>query len=312
MTVSVTISVYSGRTNPTFDLSVEAERELRARLSRLSERRRVHVLELLPHGFGPIRIRQKVARGYSTILCGGGFVQFPGLPFSFEDSQGIGAFMLDICPEPLLIRPIRQVLIDMWRLRNPTGQTVPAQCNHNYTADATPFDPDWATGYSPDWFVHNQQPCNNCYNYANQKITDDFAQPGLGSGQKYTAVDCAAVSAAAIRDGLIPETDTTTWRVAGEGWYVALLMGRISDGKDMEPDYHWIKQDKSGCWSHKLGDASPSAIDSNGNQIKDPRTAVFHYGPKYKVYDKFCGFFRANGTATLKGEQVDFCYPKSS
>jgi hypothetical protein len=42
---------------------------------------------------------------------------------------------------------------------------------------------------------------NNCYNYANDKITNTFAQPGRGSGGVFPALTCDDVGAAAVRDG---------------------------------------------------------------------------------------------------------------
>src|SRR5574337_300488 len=42
---------------------------------------------------------------------------------------------------------------------------------------------------------------NNCYNYASNKRTDTFAQPGRGSGHMYTAITCPAVTQAALSDG---------------------------------------------------------------------------------------------------------------
>lgn len=44
---------------------------------------------------------------------------------------------------------------------------------------------------------------NNCYNYANIRITNTFAQPGRGSGRIFTALDGPKMGAAAIRDGLL-------------------------------------------------------------------------------------------------------------
>jgi len=47
----------------------------------------------------------------------------------------------------------------------------------------------------PQWF-------NNCYNYANNKITNTFAQPGRGSGARCIWPTNACVRNAAINDGL--------------------------------------------------------------------------------------------------------------
>ena len=47
------------------------------------------------------------------------------------------------------------------------------------------------------------QMCNNCYNYANALITDNFAQPGFGTGQLFGQMNGASVQQAAVNDGLI-------------------------------------------------------------------------------------------------------------
>ena len=47
------------------------------------------------------------------------------------------------------------------------------------------------------------QMCNNCYNYANTRITDNFAQPGFGTGQLFGQMNGASVQQAAVSDDLI-------------------------------------------------------------------------------------------------------------
>ncbi len=47
---------------------------------------------------------------------------------------------------------------------------------------------------------------NNCYNYANYKITNSYAQPGRGGGQIFIGLNGTAVRDAAIRDGLVEST----------------------------------------------------------------------------------------------------------
>lgn len=44
---------------------------------------------------------------------------------------------------------------------------------------------------------------NNCYNYANDEITNTFAQPGRGGGAVFGTLTGASVKAAAVRDGLV-------------------------------------------------------------------------------------------------------------
>ena len=44
---------------------------------------------------------------------------------------------------------------------------------------------------------------NNCYNYANDKITNSFAQPGTGSGAPYKSLTREEILRASERDGLV-------------------------------------------------------------------------------------------------------------
>lgn len=60
---------------------------------------------------------------------------------------------------------------------------------------APPFNP-------APWMNDDVRENNNCYNYANIKITNTFAQPGRGSGAIYAAITAAAVRAASVNDGL--------------------------------------------------------------------------------------------------------------
>ena len=58
-------------------------------------------------------------------------------------------------------------------------------------------------GYNP--FIWNLFPIvlfNNCYNYANNRMTHTFAQPGRGSGAIYAGITGAQVETAAVNDGL--------------------------------------------------------------------------------------------------------------
>src|SRR5205823_4712893 len=58
--------------------------------------------------------------------------------------------------------------------------------------------------YNPGFWNNNPTTLhnNNCYNYASNRKTNTFAQPGRGSGHMYTALTCAAVTQAALSDGL--------------------------------------------------------------------------------------------------------------
>jgi len=117
---------------------------------------------------------------------------------------------------------------------------------------------------------------NNCYNYACDIRTDNFAQPGLAHGAVANQMACADVSTGAIADGLAPvaATDACT----GCCHRVALVIAP-------NYDFHWYRLDNSGFWSHKPGSTAARNYDNSNQPITDPRTA--DRGP----YTDFCGFY---------------------
>ena len=131
-------------------------------------------------------------------------------------------------------------------------------CPACHAADAPAYNPAF-------WNNPARQPTNNCYNYANDQATNTFAQPGRATGHMYTALTCPAVGAAATSDGLHACPNFAGTLAAGHGWYVALV---IWPGVD----YHWYRQDKVGCWSHKPGSTPARNTDNSGHAIADPRT----------------------------------------
>lgn len=119
---------------------------------------------------------------------------------------------------------------------------------------------------------------NNCYNYANARATNTFAQPGRAAGSMYSSITCAAVHAAAVRDGLEPVADTLI-NASSYKNIAALVVGP-------NYDYHWYRRDSNGKWTHKPGGTAATNRDNSGNEITDPRTA------NRGAYTDFCGFFR--------------------
>ena len=118
---------------------------------------------------------------------------------------------------------------------------------------------------------------NNCYNYASNRRTDTFAQPGRASGRMYAQINCAEVGGGAVRDG-------ATFSCAPDSqkprWYMALV---IAPGFD----YHWYRKATGGIWGHKPGGTAARNVDNAGRIITDPRTA--NRGP----YTVFCRFMFA-------------------
>lgn len=133
--------------------------------------------------------------------------------------------------------------------------------------------------YNPQYW--NNDPVtlnnNNCYNYASNRKTNTFAQPGRGSGHMCTVMSCPDVTQAALSDGLhrrydcFPATEKPRYLVA-----LVIWPGR---------DYHWYRKNREGFWSHKPGRTPARNVDNGGKIIQDPATC--DRGP----YTQFCGYF---------------------
>ncbi|HEY6877864.1 MAG TPA: hypothetical protein VI299_07580 [Polyangiales bacterium] len=126
---------------------------------------------------------------------------------------------------------------------------------------------------------------NNCYNYASNKRTNTFAQPGRGSGHMYTGISCPAVTTAALSDRLHRRFDCFP-DAQKPRWLVALVM---APGYD----YHWYRKQKEGFWGHKPGGTAARNVDNNGSVILNPETCA--RGP----YTQFCGYFYVPGNQLI-------------
>jgi hypothetical protein len=121
---------------------------------------------------------------------------------------------------------------------------------------------------------------NNCYNYASNKRTNTFAQPGRGCGNMYKAITCQEVTRAALCDRLHRRFDCFP---DGEKprYLVALV---VAPGPGFV-DYHWYRKQKEGFWGHKPGSTAARNTDNSNRVITNPETC--NRGP----YTQFCGYF---------------------
>jgi hypothetical protein len=162
----------------------------------------------------------------------------------------------------------------------PLGRAIDS--NENCTLPVR--GPDNGTTYAPNsencgYFVKYQTQ-NNCYNYGNDVVTNTFAQPGRGTGQKWSDNTCENMKAAAIRDGL---TWAGTELPSGNpdvGHYIALLIWP-------QTNFHWVRLDSvpgGGYWSHKAGQTPVKNVDGRGKRITDPSKQDF------SPWTQFCGY----------------------
>jgi hypothetical protein len=140
-------------------------------------------------------------------------------------------------------------------------------CNHEEIA----FDPSF-------WNDPAHVSLNNCYNFATNRRTDTFAQPGKASGHMYTSIDCATVTAAAVSDGAIVPLPCPPDDQIPRYWIALVIKPSWPE------DYHWYRRCTEGFWAHKPGHTQSRYTDNSGQMILDPENC--DRGP----YTIFCGY----------------------
>lgn len=138
-----------------------------------------------------------------------------------------------------------------------------------------PFEP-------AKWNTPTVQPNNNCYNYANNIITNSFAQPGRQSGQTLNPGNGESVKRCAVSDGLVTINVNPTNPVPTTVRNLVALVIWPNE------DFHWYRLDDSLSFSHKAGETKARDTDEKGKKIDDPRTA--NRGP----YTEFTTFMKTD------------------
>ena len=273
MTVIVKALLYSGRPDPSWELSDAHAEQLK---SILAEKREV-TFEMSALAAGILGYRGFVIESYESSIpertfCFDGIVDLVDqkqLNFIDEDSR-LESFLLETSSNALNTN--EKTFIEGEISKNVKGGTASINKTLKSTLEfltVPPFD-------AGKWNIPAVQPYNNCYNYANDKITNTFAQPGRGSGSTASNMACGDVSPAAQRDGQVSAASASS--TPSEGHFIALVVAP-------NYDYHWYRADSNGMWSHKPGGTAARNTDNSGQLISDPRTC------NRLPYTDFCGFF---------------------
>jgi hypothetical protein len=285
MSAIVTLNIFSGRPNPRWFLDEGVAAELRDRMYRKPTLTSAAPPSLVGLGYRGLEIRFE--NSAEPIYIHGGVVgTLAGSPNLLDPGREIEKFVLNTMPaggrDPglamtkkvygLVREHIGKELTAKIDLGKPV-KVAPPNMNGNCPPNVGACAPPYEAGLM--WNVPLTQPYNNCYNYANDRITNTFAQPGQYHNAQYTALTCANVQPAAVADGLVASGNFT--QPISDGWYVALVIWPSAD-------FHWYRQDTIGCWSHKPGSTAARNTDDSNNPIFDPQTA--NRGP----YTQFCSY----------------------
>lgn len=281
---TVTLNVFSGRPNPAFQLDDKQTAELTERVAAAKT-----PTDKRPSGaFGGLGYRGFTIERPASHPLGalalhaheGLFEQGIGNPNLVDESR-VEHWLATLAAPHVAPEVLSHVQAQIERpARFPLAAALATSCPVCHAADAPNYNPG-------PWNTPAVQPYNNCYNYANDHATNTFAQPGRATGHQATVMDCAHVQPGAVSDGLHAVANFSATLNPGQGWYVALV---IWPGAD----YHWYRQDKVGCWSHKPGSTAARNVDNAGHAITDPKTC--NRGP----YTVFCSYMVASRATHIR------------
>jgi hypothetical protein len=279
MAVKITLMVFSGRENPQWELGGDQVATLRDKLANL----RSTTMERPEGMLGGL--------GYQ------GFAVTATQEMDLEPNIFVHANTVDLGPNSVALRD-NSFDLEGWLL-DTAGSAVEPKVR-DYVKSELAAPPAYAGAarkaprprvlevprYEPN--IWNNDPNiranNNCYNYANNKITNTFAQPGRASGITLPdPLDGPSVARAAIADGVEGLANPEAWQSTPvEGHWMALVLStRIND-------YHWYRLDDIDAqWSHKPGQTPARNFDGARAAITDPRTC------ERSPYAEFVGFFQS-------------------
>jgi hypothetical protein len=294
--LQITADVFSGRPNPSWVVGDETEaratlRELVADRSLLADAepeaaglgfRGLWIAPTSDELAGDFDLTQPVYLSVGSQTGGGRSVELAerliGLMEGGETPAGAAA---DALPLEAPLRDFLTVQLEYQSRLTVTDEPMPAPPVAGEDAAAVTCWIEFGA-FNPGFWNNNPtiRGNNNCYNYASNKRTDTFAQPGRGCGHMYTAITCPEVTRGALCDGLHPRY--TCFPDSEKPRYLVAMV--VAPGPGFV-DYHWYRFHKEGFWGHKPGSTAARNVDNSGRIITDPRFC--DRGP----YTLFCGFF---------------------
>ena len=180
MATVVTLDVFSGRPNPTLQLSDAAETELTKRLGSLS-----NPTDQRPSGsIGGLGYRGfSIAKHDPTFVTQGHIHVHEAIidrevgAANLVDDASIEKFLLDEFRAAIPPAVQDHVLASLSGAEGFLGGIERLKCPPCHAVDAPVYNPG-------AWNIPAVQPYNNCYNYANDHATNTFAQPGRAHGKQ--------------------------------------------------------------------------------------------------------------------------------
>ena len=283
----VVLRLFSGRPNPEWPLPKDVDDEIVGQLKNLPEQ--------------PRPFRPQILRGKPDDVLGRPRSGYQGFEIFPDDESDVPIFQ--IYSELVLDRATGRIRSDrtnkweevVWRtappdvikdldnitlaeLRTPDnealiedvqGAFVRVDCTHGPLYDGSQTDP-----------FNQFRGRNNCYNYATGKLNQargvNAAIPGRNNRRRRFSEDGLREAMTADRLEFKGKTQPTACPEEGTHWMAAMVRhvaGRL-------PDFHCLRLDRSGKWSHKDGRGVVEDADNAGDPIRDLTQARLIGNPK--------------------------------
>lgn len=298
--LQVTLDVFSGRPNPSWILDDEEAKEV---LKEISNNR--GIVDETDSGYQGLGYR-----GISLELLTDEAVEMYNVPSLFKIANGASLYeskALEVAARLIssmssatlrasgsdsvvdFNEDLQRQLLDrlgsfpkLDSLSEPDSVGIPSVLPEDETTKSVVTCQTDPGAFNPNfWNARAHVRLNNCYNYAANRRTDTFAQPGRATGRFPYPMDCASVAAAAMSDGArrrfdcLPDSEKPRYLIA-----MVVAPG---------VDYHWYRRHKEGFWGHKPGGTFAKNVDNRGNVVFSPETC--DRTSRWPSYTQFCGYF---------------------
>lgn len=159
------------------------------------------------------------------------------------------------------------------------------------------YDPDW-------WEKFPYAKYHNCYDYAMGRFNfaeQDKTQPGSLNGAEFSdeIYTCDMIEARMSDD--YPDARKVLFeeKCADREYKIAMLVAPGETPLKLRSDFHFMRQDSTGLWSHKSGENMPIDTDGDNKPINAPHTANRNTG--LYNYSDLCGYWCVKRKDVLTG-----------
>jgi hypothetical protein len=138
-------------------------------------------------------------------------------------------------------------------------------------------------GHTGPWKTYKYD--NNCYNYANDKLVTPPAGPAIPGPGNDLGSSANPLTDDALRNALgADKLEHRGSRLPSScppagAHYVAIVLRHHPVNHHVR-DFHCVRLDRDGSWSHKDGNGRVRNKDDVGNKITDLTAAAFKWSPK--------------------------------